>query len=267
MSVESMGLVLNHSRAKGTAKLVLLGIANHDGDGGSWPSVATLATYANTSERSVQAHLATLVQLGEIVIHYNEGGTHKTRSDRRPNRYQILIRKPVDNPADGVQNPASRKSDGVQDHVARGAGSRTDGVQEPAPEPSLNHPEPPAAAGGRVPVKNLPDEIQKLRDSFTQSERLKNLSFTGFTPAEVEDVSSTVRRLGVKRMTDVAHATYLGARSARAFIETWLAVRTVAVVEDSTEPRCPVCSRTLTACKAADRKVPEADRCTGRNAS
>ena len=93
MSVESISLVLNHSRASGTDKLVLIGIANHDGDGGSWPSIATLARYANVKERSVQRSIANLVALGEVVVHDQQGGTQHTRPDRRPNRYEITLQR------------------------------------------------------------------------------------------------------------------------------------------------------------------------------
>lgn len=86
-----MALVLHHSRAKGTAKLVLLGIANHAGDGGAWPSVATLARYANVDERSVQRALAQLVQAGELHVHVQGGGTHRTKDHERPNRYDVLV--------------------------------------------------------------------------------------------------------------------------------------------------------------------------------
>jgi hypothetical protein len=81
MSVEVMSLVLNHSKATGRAKIVLLGIANHQGDEGSWPSIATLARYANASERSVKRDLKDLVELGELKIDVQAapiGGQYKT---------------------------------------------------------------------------------------------------------------------------------------------------------------------------------------------
>ena len=54
MSLEKMVDVLYRSKASPRAKLVLLGIANHQGDMGSYPAIATLAKYANCSERSVK---------------------------------------------------------------------------------------------------------------------------------------------------------------------------------------------------------------------
>lgn len=94
MSVEAMALVLHHSRAAGTAKLVLLGIANHAGDGGAWPTIATLARYANTTERTVQRAIAQLVKLGEVRVHPQAGGL-VMRHFERPNRYDVLLACPA----------------------------------------------------------------------------------------------------------------------------------------------------------------------------
>jgi hypothetical protein len=129
VSVEAISLVLNHSRSEGTARLVLIGIANHDGDGGSWPAIATLARYANVSERSVQRALRTLVELAEVEIHRNDGGTHKTRNDQRPNRYVITVRR-----GDGGVAPSDR--DGVTPPAPRGDTAVADGVTPLSPEPS-----------------------------------------------------------------------------------------------------------------------------------
>lgn len=95
MSIEHMAAVLHHSRAKGTHKLVLLGIANHEGDGGSWPSVRTLATYANVTPRNVQKSIAWLVERGELRVWVQDGGNHRTAEHRRPNRYQVLVTCPT----------------------------------------------------------------------------------------------------------------------------------------------------------------------------
>ncbi len=95
MSIESMAIALHHSKATGTAKLVLLGIANHDGDGGAWPTIDTLARYANCDRRSVQRALDRLEQLGEVRRIFQDGGDHNIADHRRPNRYQILVQCPA----------------------------------------------------------------------------------------------------------------------------------------------------------------------------
>lgn len=95
MSVEAMAIVLHHSRAKGSDKLILLGIANHQGDGGAWPALSTLARYANVTEKSARASLRRLEALGELATHLMAGGRHDTPSWRRPNRYDVLVSCPV----------------------------------------------------------------------------------------------------------------------------------------------------------------------------
>lgn len=94
MSVESLAAVLHHSRAKGTAKLVMVGIANHDGDGGAYPSVSTLARYANVDPRNVQRSIDKLVSLGELAVHVQQGGTIATPEHERTNRYDVLVSCP-----------------------------------------------------------------------------------------------------------------------------------------------------------------------------
>ena len=94
MSVEHMAVVLHHSGSSGTAKLVLLGIANHDGDGGAWPTVRTLAKYANVTHRQVQKAVSQLVGLGELRVQVQAGGSNNYPDHARPNRYDVLVRCP-----------------------------------------------------------------------------------------------------------------------------------------------------------------------------
>lgn len=94
MSIEHMAVVLHHSKSKGTAKLVLLGIANHQGDGGAWPSLSTLATYANVDVRNVRKALAQLRGRGEVRVHVQDGGPRELDDQLRPNRYDVLVTCP-----------------------------------------------------------------------------------------------------------------------------------------------------------------------------
>lgn len=96
MSVEAIALALHHSRAKGAAKLVLLGIANHDGDGGAWPSMATLARYAGVTPDQARKLVKKLTELGEVRVLRQEGGMPFTPDHLRPNLYQFQVRCPPD---------------------------------------------------------------------------------------------------------------------------------------------------------------------------
>ena len=95
MSIESMAIALHHSRARGATRLILIGIANHDGDGGAFPSKATLSKYAGDVDAStVRRSLRELEKLGEIRTHIQDGGFPSTPDWERPNRYDFLLRCP-----------------------------------------------------------------------------------------------------------------------------------------------------------------------------
>ena len=89
-----MSLVLHHSKARGTAKLVLIGVANHEGDGGAWPALATLMRYANVDRRNAQRALTKLVELGELQVLRQKGGNDLTHSAFRPNLYRVAVQCP-----------------------------------------------------------------------------------------------------------------------------------------------------------------------------
>lgn len=149
MSVEHLAAVLHHSQAKGTARLVLLGIANHAGDGGAWPSVATLAKYAGVTPRNVQKALRGLQELGEVRVYTQQGGLPFTSDQHRPNRYDVLVACPPwcdRSPAhrDTRQQHPALWISGVSEATppvggdTRGVSEATPGgVSEATPEPSI----------------------------------------------------------------------------------------------------------------------------------
>jgi hypothetical protein len=130
MSVEALSLVLNHSQASGTDKLVLVGIANHDGDGGAWPSLGTLARYANVDIRTVRRSIRKLEDMGELVVDIQGGGTAAMEDHKRPNRYTITVtpRTPTSPPDAHVLPPRTPTS----------SPPRTPTSPKPSLEPSLN---------------------------------------------------------------------------------------------------------------------------------
>ena len=135
-----MAVVLHHSRASGTAKVVLLGIANHDGDGGAWPSVDTLAKYANVSRRNVQNALRRLEELHEIRVIRNGGSNHSVADTHRPNLYHVTVRCPPT----CDRTTGHRTSREVQfDLLSTGVSESTPGVATDAPGVSESTPEPP----------------------------------------------------------------------------------------------------------------------------
>jgi hypothetical protein len=171
VSVEQLAVVLHHSQAKGTDKLVLIGIANHAGDGGAWPAVATLARYANVQPRMVQKSLARLVELGEVTRYVQAGGLAGWQDFLRPNRYDVTVECPEwcdrssqHRPRDGwafddagqvvrtetlplstgdtpeVQNRATRRKHPLSNRTP-GVPQDTPPVSHRTPEPSTNQPD------------------------------------------------------------------------------------------------------------------------------
>lgn len=111
MTVEKMATVLHHATIGGSAKLVLLGIANHDGDGGAWPSISTLAKYASVNRRHVQRILRQLETDGLITTFERDGIT---------NLYRVTIECPDD-------------CSGGSQHKKRGGDIQTTGDIQTAP--------------------------------------------------------------------------------------------------------------------------------------
>ena len=85
MSVDVMSAVWKESKATGSARLLLLAIAdNANSDGKAYPSIKRLAQKVNTSERNIQFLLRKLVELGELAI--------ELQAERRGcNAYYVLL--------------------------------------------------------------------------------------------------------------------------------------------------------------------------------
>lgn len=125
-----MSWVWDHSQAGGTDRLVLLAIADsadHDGSN-AWPSIATIARKCQISERTVQRSIRSLVDLGEIVVVPQGGGTPTMSPDRRPNLYRVTMRSGATD-----RHP---EVDGVTDSAPRGDSVTPRGVTPVSPNPS-----------------------------------------------------------------------------------------------------------------------------------
>ena len=121
--------VLNNSRADGRAKLVLIGIANHHGDNGAWPSIATLARYANASERSIQRDIKHLQDLGELVVEVHGG---ESKGQYKSNKYWISI-----SGLSEEQIRGDKLGSGVTNQVIRGDKLGSSGVTHLSYKPSI----------------------------------------------------------------------------------------------------------------------------------
>jgi hypothetical protein len=96
MSASSVSLVLNHSQATGTNKLVLLGIAWHEaetGNSGAWCGMDRLAAYAGVSTRQVIRAIQALELSGELDVDRHNG---KSYGGPKTNRYWVMVKCPHD---------------------------------------------------------------------------------------------------------------------------------------------------------------------------
>lgn len=95
MSNAATGIAWHHSAASTQSmKLILIKIADMDGDGGAWPSMQTLADAAMITKDSARKLVRQLEELGEIKTHLNEGGGIRTQKHMRTNVYEFLLRCP-----------------------------------------------------------------------------------------------------------------------------------------------------------------------------
>ena len=183
MSVEALAIVLNHSKAVGTDKVVLLGIANHDGDGGAWPSIATLAKYANVDARTVQRSLRRLEEMGEVAVHLGAGGRATTPQGQRTNRYEVRVICPSScdrstnhrvTPDVDVTPDADVTCTPDADVTPTPDVDVTPPLTPTSPEPSLNHPsessiEPPVVVAVDDEQNGADDDED--RTDWTENER------------------------------------------------------------------------------------------------
>lgn len=187
MSVQAMTWVMeSERRTKGGDRLVLMSIANHAdrfGDN-SWPSIITIATESNLSERATQYALERLIKARLIEVEQQAGGRRDLRNDRRPNRYRIVamsrgeagctplvVNEAVDNSIDKLPRGEIRDSTGckIQRH----------GVKPVAPDPSLTVLEPSEeeecaktarAVDKKKRKSGIPEQIAAAADSIYQSD-------------------------------------------------------------------------------------------------
>lgn len=115
MSIQVMNAVWQHSKSSGRARLVLLAIADHQGEIGAWPSISTIAKMVNASERSVQRDIQELQKLGELRVEVQNA---PTRNQYKSNLYWVTL--------SGVTAGVTESQSGVTDSAS---GVTADGVQ------------------------------------------------------------------------------------------------------------------------------------------
>ena len=88
MSVKVVRMVLERSRSRGPARVVLFVLAEHADDHGvAWPSVQTIAREAGLSRRAVFRGLDKLVELGEVERRFKG---QRLRNGAAVNLYRVM---------------------------------------------------------------------------------------------------------------------------------------------------------------------------------
>lgn len=123
MSIEIMNAVWRESKSDGRARLVLLAIADHQGEIGAWPSIATLARMVNSSERSVQRDIKHLQTIGELKVEVQNA---PTRKQYKSNLYWVTL----PGVTAGVTNATSGVTDSASGVTAGGVQTLIEPLQE-----------------------------------------------------------------------------------------------------------------------------------------
>jgi hypothetical protein len=142
MSIQAVAWVLEEeATTTGTARLVLLSLANHANDRGeAYPGIATICREARVSERRCHDALRSLVAAGLISREVNAAPDERIPANKRPNLYRLV----------GWTNRPPVLSPGVADFVSRGGRSRRLGVDGSSTQ-TIN--EPSRTAGARSPAR------------------------------------------------------------------------------------------------------------------
>ncbi len=134
MSIETMSAVWRHSQSTGRARLVLLAIADHQGEIGAWPSIATLAKMVNASERSVQRDIQELIALDELIVEWRQA---PSRGIHKANLYWVNLPE-VTKPSHEVTDSTHEVTNSVDEVTPVGVLNLTRTIKEPLLEYTPN---------------------------------------------------------------------------------------------------------------------------------
>jgi hypothetical protein len=148
MSIEIMNAVWRRSQSTGRARLVLLAIADHQGEIGAWPSIATLARMVNASERSVQRDIQELVDLGELTVEVQNA---PSRGQYKSNLYWVTVAGVTDS-----QSGVTEMSSGVTESTSGVTAVDVLTLKEPLLKPNKKHAQP------AVERMSFEDDFQKF---------------------------------------------------------------------------------------------------------
>lgn len=170
MSISALTLALYHSKATYSNRLVLIAIANFEGENGAYPSVETIGRLAgNLNRRTVQRSIDALIEMGEL---------QEVRRDGITNLYKITITCPDD--CDTSSYHRKKKGGGVQttpvQSVHEGAVFTTQGGGVQTAGGAVSRP--PETLDKHIETVNLNGRASKLPADWEPNEKLQEMFVT-----------------------------------------------------------------------------------------
>lgn len=161
MSIEAVHWALNVPIG-GSAKVILLGLANHAHPDGteSYPALDTLAKYGNCDRSTARRNVRRLVIEGWV----SQDGT----GPRGQRKFRLHLDRHT-----GLQNATP----GVALAPAGGGTDATPGVAPMPPEPPINHPEPEQQNAGEDPTPSPVFDDKRLSETLAILETAPRLVF------------------------------------------------------------------------------------------
>ncbi len=186
-----MGMILKHSRSRGTSRLVavVIGDCCEDDGTGAWPAIHTIAARAGTSQRTAQRSLGDLQELGELEVFENaapngsRSNLYKIRIDRllanppsEPERKPARVANRQGGKSTGMpkRHPVRQRKEGCQDAPAEGDRIEAEGDTAMAPDPSFRSIRDPSADPPDGDAAGLPsvysDDFEEFWRAFPRKD-------------------------------------------------------------------------------------------------
>lgn len=143
MSVQATTWVWSNSKTTGTAKLVMLAIADHAWQDGTnaWPSIGRLAKMTGLSEMTVRRGVATAESLGELRVVRSLGG-RSSKGTHASNDYVLVMEQPSQDDTPDLSQPSQGDTPNPLKTIPLGVsgleGNRNRTVKVKEPKPSAN---------------------------------------------------------------------------------------------------------------------------------
>ena len=170
MSIAALTLALYHSKATYSNRLVLIAIANFEGEHGAFPSIETIGRLAgNLNRRTVQRSIDSLIELGEL---------EEVRRDGITNLYRVTIACPEE--CDGTSYHRKKRGGGLQttrvEIVHGGVASTTLGGGLQTTGGAVSRP--PETLDKHIETNNRNNRATKLPPDWEPSQRIMDMFVT-----------------------------------------------------------------------------------------